>query len=193
ARLGAWARRTRLFTRLPEQILTWSIPLVLVSGAFAAGPVSRDVGLLAALLFGALLAVVLIRRLPFFALERLSAYTTAVAVVYLLARSSALADACPLCLMLLYGALALTAGVWVRFSSAGFRVSALDVLILLGALVAPSLRGLGLQDLGVLALEAVVLFYGIEILLQARERHWDALRLAVLTALAVLALKGLVL
>ncbi|MGB5833756.1 MAG: hypothetical protein WBG92_17425 [Thiohalocapsa sp.] len=36
-------------------------------------------------------------------------------------------------------------------------------------------------------------YYGIEILLQARERHWDALRLAILITLPLLALKGLVL
>jgi len=192
ARLGAWARRMRLFTRLPLQFLTWTIPLFLVLGAFAVGPVSPDIGLLAAALFGVLTAVLLlVPRLPFFALERLSAYTTAVAVVYLLEYSSTWLDACPHCLPLFYGALALTAGAWVRFTSTNFGVSALDVLILLGALVAPSLRGLGLEELGVLALESVVLFYGIEILLQARERRWDALRIAVLSALAVLAVKGL--
>jgi len=193
ARLGGWVRRTGIFARLPLRILSWAIPLFLVLGALGAGPVGPDIGLLAAALFAALSVALLVRRLPFFALERLSGYTTAVAVVYLLASSPGLTDACSLCLTLVYGALALTAAVWVRFNSAGFQISTLDVLILLGALVAPSLRGLGLQDIGIIALEAVVLFYGIEILLQAGERHWDTLRVAVLASLAVLAVKGLAL
>ena len=192
-RLGAWARRKRLFTRTPFKVLNAVIPLFLVTGAVGAASVGRDIGVLAALLFCGLLFALLTRSVPFFTLERLSAYTTAVSVTYILSRSTGAMDVCPLCLPIFYGSVAVLAAVWLRFSSSRFQVSSLDVLILLGALVAPTLQGFGLRDIGALALEAIVLFYGIEILLQARERHWDALRIGVLAALAVMAVRGLLL
>ena len=191
ARLGAWAHRTRIFTALPVQVLSICIPLFLVAGALAAAPAGGDIGLLAAALFCVLLLALVFKPIPFYAVERLSAYTTAVVVTYLVARSPGLTEPCPLCLPLLYGFIALLAAVWVRFSSGAFQVSSLDVLILIGALVAPALRGFGLQNLGILALESIVLFYAIEILIQERERHWDALRIGVLATLAVLAVRGL--
>jgi UDP-GlcNAc:undecaprenyl-phosphate GlcNAc-1-phosphate transferase len=190
-RFGAWAHRTRIFTAVPVQVLSICIPLFLVAGALAAAPGGGDIGLLATALFCALLLALVFKPIPFYAVERLSAYTTAVVVTYLVARSPGLTEPCPLCLPLLYGFIALLAAVWVRFSSGAFQVSSLDVLILIGALVAPALRGFGLQNLGILALQSVVLFYAIEILIQERERHWDALRIGVLATLAVLAVRGL--
>jgi len=53
------------------------------------------------------------------------------------------------------------------------------------------LSDLGLRGLGILALEAIILFYAIEILLQARTRPWDAVRLGTLAALSILAVRGL--
>ena len=102
-------------------------------------------------------------------------------------------DACGLCIHLLFGVLALVTAFWVRFSSEHFKVSTLDVLILLAALAAPSLRGLGFQQLSIVALESIVLFYGIEVLMQERERHWDPLRIGFLAALYILTVKGLLL
>ncbi len=57
----------------------------------------------------------------------------------------------------LFTALALTTALWVRFSSTHFKVSTLDVLILLVALTVPNLQGLGLKQLGIVALESIVL------------------------------------
>jgi UDP-GlcNAc:undecaprenyl-phosphate GlcNAc-1-phosphate transferase len=193
ARLIAGARKTRLFTQVPFIILSAAIPLFLMLGALMASPVSRDIGLLAAVLFSVLLLAVLIRPAPFFFVERLTAYTAAVAVAYLVERSEGLMDACGLCIHLLFGVLAIITAFWVRFSSPHFKVSTLDVLILLAALAAPSLRGLGLQQLSIVALESIVLFYGIEVLMQERERHWDPLRIGFLAALAILTIKGLLL
>ena len=189
ARVLAWLRANRLTVRLPEWLLNLAIPGFLVAGALGAPSVGLDIGLLAATLGTALLVALFIRRLPFFTLERLSAYTAALAVAYLLAGSSI--AACPQCMPLFYVVVAICAALWVRFSSAGFQVSTLDLLILLGALAAPTLRDLGLKDIGILALQAIVLFYGIEVLLQARERRWDTLRAGSIAALAILAVRGL--
>ena len=84
------------------------------------------------------------------------------------------------------------AAIWVWRSSEGFDVGSLDVLILLAVLVAPSLRGLVFADFGLMALQAAILFYSIEILMHAPGRRWDWLRVASLMGLVVLAVRGLV-
>jgi UDP-GlcNAc:undecaprenyl-phosphate GlcNAc-1-phosphate transferase len=190
SRVAGWLRRTGLTARLPERALRVAIPLFLIIGALGVPSVDRDIGLLSALLCAVLVMALLVRRIPFFAVERLSAYTAAIAVAYLLS-GSPVTVACAFCLPVFFGILAAAALVWVRFSTASFQVSTLDVLILLGALTAPTLRDLGLQEIGVLALQAIILFYGIEILLQSRERGWDALRIGVMAALIILAVRGL--
>jgi UDP-GlcNAc:undecaprenyl-phosphate GlcNAc-1-phosphate transferase len=191
-RFRRWLRDTRLPVHLSYRILGVAVPSYLILGALSAQSVGGDIGLLAGALGAALLAALFIRRLPFFALERLSAYTAAVAVAFLL-RGSQVEAVCSICIVALYGILAVAAALWIRFSGRGFQVTTLDMLVLLGALVAPSLREFGLKDIGTLALVAIVLFYSIEILLQGRARSWDALRVATLTCLGILAVKGLLL
>lgn len=190
ARVGRWLGSSHLTVRLPHDLLRVAIPGFLVIGALGAPSVSLDIGLLGAAIGIGLLLALLIKRLPFYALERLSAYTAAVAVIYLLADSPVVA-ACPQCMTLFYVVVAAAVAAWVRFSTAGFQVSTLDVLILLGALAAPTLRDLGLKDVGLLALQVIVLFYAIEILLQAQDRRWDALRVGIIVALLTLAFRGL--
>jgi UDP-GlcNAc:undecaprenyl-phosphate GlcNAc-1-phosphate transferase len=191
ARLRRKARGMGLFTKVPLLVLSTVVPLVLVLGAFSVPFVPRDIGFLAALLLAVLLAVLLARPLPFVLVERIAAYVTAVAVTYLIEQSGGPVDLCAWCVHLVYGFLAIVVAVWVRFSSERFAVSTLDLLILLMVLIAPAMSGFGLRDLGVVALESVVLFYGIEVLLQERERRWDPLRMGIIAALAVLAAKAL--
>lgn len=188
-RLAAWLSRSRSW-RLPFRVLSVALPLFLVLGTLALPEVGLDVGLMAGVLIASLLLALLLRPAAVFALERISAYTLSLTVVYLLT-GSPMATACPLCLMLCYGAFAVAAAIWVWQSHEGFQVTSLDVLILLAALAAPSLRGLGFAGIGLVALKAVVLFYGIEILMQSRRQQWDWLRTATFAGLTVLALRGL--
>jgi UDP-GlcNAc:undecaprenyl-phosphate/decaprenyl-phosphate GlcNAc-1-phosphate transferase len=188
--VGRWLRKTAMTVRVPQRLLAIAIPGFLVLGALGAPRVGDDVGTLAVILLGALVLTLSIRRLPAFAIERISAYTAAVAVAYL-AVASQLAALCPRCLVLFYATIAIAAALWVRFSSEDFRVSTLDVLILCAALAAPAMRDIGRPDLGLLALQAIILFYGIEILMHAGERRWDALRLGTIGALVILGVRGL--
>jgi UDP-GlcNAc:undecaprenyl-phosphate GlcNAc-1-phosphate transferase len=190
ARALRWLRGTGWTSRLPYLVLSIAMPTFLVGGALLVPAVGVDIGLLAAALALTLLLALLVRRLPFFALERLGAYTAAIVIAYLFPGSPVLA-ACPTCIAAFYVVLAVAAAAWVRFSTSSFQVSTLDVLILLGALVAPTLRDLGLQDIGLFALKVVVLFYAIEIMMQTRERRWDFLRVAILASLCTLAVRGL--
>ncbi|WP_200347809.1 MraY family glycosyltransferase [Halochromatium glycolicum] len=190
-RFAGWLRRKGLL-RVSLTGLSIGLPLFLLFGTLAAPAVGPDIGVLAAVLGGTLAFILQTKRVPFFALERLSSYTLALGVAYLLA-GSPLETACPACITLIYGALAAAAAVCVWRSSEGFHVNSLDLLILLGALVAPTLHGLGLADLGALVLHAIILFYGIEILMHVEGRRWDWLRIATLIGLAVLAVRGLLL
>jgi len=188
--MSDWPRH-KASSRLPFQALSIALPVFLVFGALTVSAVGRDIGVLAAALLGGLLLVLLIRPLPVFALERLSTYTLSLTIIYLLA-GSPVAVVCPACLMTYYAVLAVAAATWVWQSSGeGFQVSSLDVLILIAALVAPGLRGLGLADYGLMAMEAAILFYSIEILMSSPGRYWYWLRTATLVGLAVLAVRGL--
>ncbi len=190
-RLITRLREMRTFVQGPLLVLSTSIPLFLTFGAVVASPVSGDIGLLAMALAVTLLLAIFIRPMPFFFLERLAAYSAAATVTYLVAQSEWLMEACGICIHGFFAFLALTTAIWVRFSSTYFRVSTLDVLILLTALTIPSLQGLGLKHLGIVVLESIILFYGIEVVMQERGRTWDLLRIGILASLTVLALKGL--
>jgi UDP-GlcNAc:undecaprenyl-phosphate GlcNAc-1-phosphate transferase len=190
-RFATHLRETRLLTQVPFAVLGTAIPVVLVIGALVVPGVGKDVGALAAVLLVVLLVSLLTRQVPFFALERLTAFVAAVTVVYYLNRDDWLRDLCAPCGYLLFAGLAVTTAVWVRFSSRRFQVNTQDILILLIAVAIPSLPDLAFRDLGRVALETLILFYGIEVLVEERERHWDPLRIGLLLALAALAAKGL--
>lgn len=192
ARLAAYLRKTRLLTRVPFEVLNVAIPSILVLGAIWAPNVRSDIGLLALVLLVVLVILLSVKPRPFLPVERLVAFATAVTVVYLIDRDDWLRDLCAPCGYLIFGGLALTIAVWLRFSSRRFRVNSQDILILLIAATIPFLPELGLQHFGLIALSAVILFYGIEVLMEARERHWDPLRISLLSTLIVLAFKGLV-
>jgi UDP-GlcNAc:undecaprenyl-phosphate GlcNAc-1-phosphate transferase len=80
--------------------------------------------------------------------------------------------------------------VWARFSGSAFKVTTLDLLIVFVAVVLPNIPGSIFQEFGVVGLESIILLYAIEILLLERERRFDPLRLSVLGALAIVAVKG---
>lgn len=189
-RLGAWARKNRPTALWPVRFLRIIVPVTLVSGALLAPAVEMDIGLLASGLLCVTALFLVVKPLGFLFIEQLVAFTTAVILVYAVAHSPAL-RVCPICIGTVLGLITLSGALWVRLSSSRFQVSALDLLILLGALTAPTLRGLGLQTLGIQALSAIVLFYAIEILMQERTRAWDGLRIGILSTLAVVAYKSL--
>jgi UDP-GlcNAc:undecaprenyl-phosphate GlcNAc-1-phosphate transferase len=190
-RLERHLRETRLLTRAPFSLLGAAIPLILAGGALVVPGVGPDVGVLALGLLVALLVSLWSKSIPFFAIERLTGFVVAVTVVYFLNRDGWLRDLCAPCGYLVFCGLALTIAVWVRFSSQRFKINTQDILILLIAITIPSLPDLGIKHLGRVALETLILFYGIEVLVEERDRHWDALRVSLILALAALAVRGL--
>ena len=190
-RFIAHARTTALLTRYPFALLNLAVPFVLVTGALVADAPTEDVGALAAFLLAALLLALTSKAIPFYFLERVTAYVTAVTVALSLERSDAFLAAWRPYLHGCFAVLAAVTALWVRFSSSQFRVTSLDLLVLFIALAVPVLGGPDFRLIGLVALESIILFYAIEVIFAERARHWDLLRLGVLAALAILALKGL--
>lgn len=179
-----------LLVQWPFRILTLALPLTLLIGALSAPSVGADVGMLAGSLLVLLLAALLVGWRFGIWIERLSAYFVALAVAYfasLLPGIEAHRDT----ILFALAALAVLTAFWVRFAWIDFRVTSLDVLILIIAITMPSLEAPLYARFGVVALGAVVFFYAIEVLLSARQRDWGPLRLSVIAVLAVFAVKGL--
>lgn len=189
--LASYLRRSRFLVRGPYIAANVLLAPVLAVGALIVPGVDKDVGVLAAVLLVVLLISLTLKSLPVVTVERLTAYVTAVTVVYLLNKDDWLRGLCTYCGPLLFGGLAVTAAVWVRFSTQRFTINAQDILILLIAITISSLPDLQFQNLGLVALESLILFYAIELLLEEGEHQWGVLRISLLVALSTLALKAL--
>lgn len=180
----------RLLVKTPYAVLNLVLPLILLLGA-AMLPISdHDIVLLS----GTMLAIFALSLMRSSALqlwiERLTAYVTVVIVVYLASEVPALTTH-PALLLAFFSTLGILVGIWVRFSRVKFQISSLDVLILLIAVVVPNLSGDWFAYFGIMALESVILFYSIEVLLTARKNPWNPLRVATLASLSILTVKGI--
>ncbi len=183
-------RPSRLLRGTPFVLLSLAVPATLFLGALVVGPVSRDIGSLAGiLLVPVLLAPWLKPRLRSY-LDRLTLYVVAVVVVYLVTGTPGLAEWSH-AILALFAAIGVLTAIWVRFAWINFQVTSLDLLILLIALVVPSLADPWFRQLGMVAVQSIILFYAIEVLMAERNDAWGPLRLGVIAALAVLTCKGL--
>lgn len=179
-----------LLARIPFFLLSLAVPTILVLGALLASAVDHDIGNLAGiLLVGLLLTRWLPPRLQFY-FERLTLYVVAVTIVYVAAISPEFAGHTH-ALLTLFAFIGLLTAIWMRFSGATFQTSSLDILILLIALVVPNIGELWFKFLGIVALESIMLFYAIEVLLVERNGALNPLRIGLFGALAVLTFKGL--
>ena len=185
-------RRHGLMTRIPRQLLFVAVPAWLVLAPVLAASVAPDVGWLALALLVGLLAVLLVRRVPFFAYERLTVYAVAAISVFLVETSKPLIGVCGPCVHGFFIALAVLIGVWLRFGGGiGFRVSAMDFLVIALVLVLPVVPGMRETGMGIVAMETMVLFYASEMIITDHERGWDSLRFGAIASLALIAVRGL--
>ncbi|MFD2110313.1 glycosyltransferase family 4 protein [Thiorhodococcus fuscus] len=173
-----------------SRFLAIAVSSTLVAGAVIAPDVSSDVATLSGLLLVFLMLGFWLPPSWRFWGERLAAYVIAVAVVYFMSSISAIEShkSWAFAAFGLFGGLT---AIWVRFSKTGFQVNSLDVLILVVAVVVPNLSAPLYERVGWLALGAIILFYAIEVLMSDAESRNGLLRASVVTALAILTLKGL--
>src|SRR5208283_3555271 len=95
---------------------------------------------------------------------------------------------------LCFGIVALFVILTVRFTrrKKGFRVSTMDFLIIFIAVIVPNFTGQWLQsqNLGLLAVEIIVFFFGYEVLINEVREKFNALVISTLAAVVVLGVRG---
>jgi UDP-GlcNAc:undecaprenyl-phosphate GlcNAc-1-phosphate transferase len=95
---------------------------------------------------------------------------------------------------LCFGIIVVLVMLTVKFSkrSRGFRMSTMDFLIIFIAVTVPNLTGQLVQhfNLGLLAVEIIVFFFGYEVLINELREKFDVLAAATLAAMVVLGVRG---
>jgi UDP-GlcNAc:undecaprenyl-phosphate GlcNAc-1-phosphate transferase len=129
---------------------------------------------------------------------RLVLYLTIPLVLYCIeeGRSSWMNEQALFLYRLCFGIIALFVILTVKFSrrSKGFRMSTMDFLIIFIAVTVPNLTGQLVQhfNLGLLAVEIIVFFFGYEVLINELREKFDVLATATLAATVVLGMRGYV-
>jgi hypothetical protein len=166
--------------------------LVLVKTARVSGDVQL---LLVALLTLTCILLAVLRSKPFNIIEKAALYVTAAILAYLdtvmLAPEERLLNA--LCWVAI-GVAALGTALRLRLDpERRFALTPLDIIVLFGALVVPSLLGsVAMADGGAIGIaKLVVLFYAIEVLVSRVELGVVWLRISVAAVLTVLVLRPL--
>lgn len=127
---------------------------------------------------------------------RLVLYLTVPIVLYLAEEGRAvwMNDDLLLLYRLCFGIVALLVILTVRFTrrKKGFRVSTMDFLIIFIALVVPTLAGqlVRSNNLGLLAVEIIVFFFGYEVLINEVREKFNPLAISTLAAAVVLVVRG---
>jgi UDP-GlcNAc:undecaprenyl-phosphate GlcNAc-1-phosphate transferase len=93
----------------------------------------------------------------------------------------------------LFVAMSVAVAVGFRVGAERFRVTPMDFLVILIALVVPNVPELHMkvQHLGVATAMIIVLLYSIELVLNNVWRRWDVMRFTTYVTLAVLGVRGL--
>lgn len=194
ARLVEKARRHRLFTTLPTMFVVSGVPIYFVLVSVGVKTVPRDLAAGSVLLAIVLFAYLLFgKRKDSIVLQAVN-YATSAFMVYLGAKylvhgNSAIETA----FMWYFGILALAVAVTVRYASdARFSTSPMDYLVVFIVVFA----GIVLHTrpekalMGVMAVEAVVLFYACELIVTHAKRLWTPQNIATILSLSVLGVKG---
>ena len=188
-----WLRKDQRILRIAFYFAVVAIPCYFFLGALFVERVPGDIGALAWALLIVLLVLYITRRhKPFHIVERACAYIAAICVVYLVqVMPGALADF-SLYRNILFAAMTVAVAIGFRFSKERFRVTPMDFLVILVALVVPNLPAVNIEigNAGMAIAMLIVLFYSIELVLNNMWRRWDVMRLTTFVTLAVLGLRG---
>ena len=190
-----WLRKDQRILRIAFYFAVVAIPCYFFLGALLVERVPKDIGALACALLIVLLVLYVTRRhKPFNIVERACAYIAGICVVYLVqVMPGALADL-SLYRNILFAAMTVAVAIGFRFSKERFRVTPMDFLVILVALVVPNLPDVNIEmgNAGIAVAMLIVLFYSIELVLNNFWRRWDVMRLTTSVTLAVLGLRGVV-
>jgi len=188
-----WLRRDQRILRIAFYFAAAAIPSYFFLGALFVERVPKDIGALAGTLSIVLLVLYIARRQkPFHIVERACTYVAGICVVYLVqVMPGALANF-SLYRNILFAAMTVAVAIGFRFSKERFRVTPMDFLVILIALVVPNLPAVNIEigNAGLAVAMLIVLFYSIELVLNNIWRRWDIMRFTTFVTLAVLGLRG---
>lgn len=199
SRVGRAVHWLRMPQHLPRYALMTSascVTLYFLTVAHACPSPSIDVRWTAALLALCLCGALIVRWRSVEAsrIDKIALYTATVMAVYFDRESATLLDAHAVATALVFVMLVLAIIVRVRLTSdRRFRVTPLDVLIIVVAVAIPNLPGsiATSATLGESIAKLIALLYGVETLLGAAARWWRVPSLAALVFLVACALRGL--
>ena len=188
--------REHYVVRLSFGVSKCAIPLLLLASCFIAARIPAYVSITAlcssVLIVGAYFA----GKQYLGASLRLVLYLTIPLVLYSIedGRAPWMSEQWLLLYRLCFGIIAVLVMLTVRFSkrSKGFRMSTMDFLIVFIAVAVPNLTGRLVQNfnLGLLAVEIIVFFFGFEMLINELREKFGVLTTATLAAMAALCVRG---
>ncbi|HUJ16764.1 MAG TPA: MraY family glycosyltransferase [Nitrospirota bacterium] len=172
------------------------IPLLLVASCFIPARIPAYVSITAFCFSVLILGVFFARKKYLGTGLRLVLYLTVPLVLYCIEEGSAawMSEQALFLYRLCFGIIAVFVMLTVKFSrrSKGFRMSTMDFLIIFIAVTVPNLPGQLAQhfNLGLLAVEIIVFFFGYEVLINELREKFDGLAMATLAATVVLSVRG---
>jgi UDP-GlcNAc:undecaprenyl-phosphate/decaprenyl-phosphate GlcNAc-1-phosphate transferase len=187
-----WLRHDQRLLKLAFHFAIVVIPGYFFLGAVLVESVPIDVGVLACFLLIVLVAIFASRHSkPFNIVERACLYVAGICVVYLVQVNPGSLAHFSLYRNILFVAMAVAVLIGFRFSDERFRVTPMDFLVVFVALLVPNLPDLELKSMGLGVAMLIVLFYGIELVLNNTWRRWDVMRVTTCVTLAVIGLRGI--
>jgi UDP-GlcNAc:undecaprenyl-phosphate GlcNAc-1-phosphate transferase len=190
------ARQHVVFREGPLVFLMLALPVFLVAGASTAAFIPKDFGVLAAIAFVLLSVRLIMGYRAWFLFLRLLIFVAIAFVTYLFEMEPpALPDNLLAAMNYAYfGLLAAAIVLVVRYRVADtFKITPMDFLVILAMLsigvIPEDVRET--YHLVPVIVKLVMLFYGVELILKTMKSRWSVLPLSSLTALGILALRGL--
>jgi UDP-GlcNAc:undecaprenyl-phosphate GlcNAc-1-phosphate transferase len=188
-----WLRSGQRLLKVALYFALITIPAYFLLGVLFVEKVPKDIGVVAWMLLAILLMLYLKRSGKAFSIiEKAGAYIACVFVVYLTQVTPGVLAEYAIYRNTLLAALAMAVAIGFRFSKERFQITPLDFLVIFIALTLPNLPDLnvGESHLGATMGVLIVLFYGIELVLNNIQHRWNLMRFVTCATLAVLGLRG---
>jgi UDP-GlcNAc:undecaprenyl-phosphate GlcNAc-1-phosphate transferase len=196
ARIINTIKAHRRFITAPVQFIGVAVPVLFIAVSLLAKHVPEDIGLISAVMAGALVLYFVSRISVDSIIAQAVHYVTAASVIYLETRH--LGENIPgfdAMQIVYFGILIVAIGLAIRYGEkSDFRTTPMDYLVVIIALTASFVMQSTpeLAEVGLMAGKLIVVFYACELIVRRMRRKWSALNIATFVSLAVLAYRGLV-
>jgi UDP-GlcNAc:undecaprenyl-phosphate GlcNAc-1-phosphate transferase len=196
ARMINTIKAHRRFITAPVQFIGVAVPVLFIAVSLLAKHVPEDIGLISAVMAGALVLYFVSRISVDSIIAQAVHYVTAASVIYLETRH--LGENIPgfdAMQIVYFGILIVAIGLAIRYGEkSDFRTTPMDYLVVIIALTASFVMQSTpeLAEVGLMAGKLIVVFYACELIVRRMRRKWSALNIATFVSLAVLAYRGLV-